>query len=305
MSLADRIPSAATPKDKTLLGGIHGYHVALFTAWVLIAGYFLYRGWSYYRLPLQARPFAEGYATFKPGGAIGLNLGILGTLMMAVGVLTYVVRKRVRRFSRWGKLRNWLSFHIFLCTLGPFLVLLHTSFKVNGLVAISFLSMVVVVISGLTGRFLYARVPKTINGQVRTLKALREERETLLEAVAGEIGLPEAHLETLFPPLVRTEVTGFGHAFRVAVQYGLDKRKRKQWIVQQAEALGIAPVHHKTFTRLVRDEIRLERHIALLTPFQKLFSYWHAVHIPLTIVMGVVVLLHIGVAIAFGYVIEF
>ena len=293
------------PGRKTAQGGIHPYHVVLFTLWILVAGYFLAQGWSYYRLPLQERPFAEGYDTFKPGGSVGLNLGTLGTLLMVIGVLTYSVRKRVRRFNKLGRLRNWLSFHIFVCSLGPFLVLLHTSFKVNGIVAISFLSMVIVVLSGITGRFLYVRIPRSINGQVRSLLALHEEREALLSKIQAESHLPADAMASLFPPIEHRRIRGFGPAVRAAFEYALDKRNRKKWIVEKAREFSVAPELQNAFVDSYREQVRLERHIVLLTPFQKLFRHWITMHVPLTIIMGIIVLLHIGVAIAFGYVLDF
>ena len=280
-------------------------HFVLFTVWVLIAGYFLATGWSYYALPLQERPFNEAYNTYKPGGSIGINLGVWGTLCMAFGILTYSVRKRVRRFKKVGKLRDWLSFHIFLCTLGPFLVLLHTSFKVNGIVAISFVSMVIVVISGLTGRYLYAHVPKTLNGQRRSLKALTEERTQILDALHNETGIPQDKLDQLFPPDRISQVQGIWAALKASISYRFDKRNSKKWILAQAQYHNISPETQNAFIQLMRAQLRLEQQIALLTPFQRLFSKWITLHVPITIIMWIIVLIHIGVAFAFGYIVTF
>ena len=48
--------------------------------------------------------------------------------------------------------KHWLEFHIFLCTVGPLLVLYHTAFKFGGIVSVSFWSMVLVVLSGVAGK---------------------------------------------------------------------------------------------------------------------------------------------------------
>ncbi|MEJ2594035.1 MAG: hypothetical protein P8100_02645 [bacterium] len=112
-------------------------------------------GKTYYRTPLEERFYHEDHTELKPSGIIGHGLGIAGSFFMLVGVGSYMVRKRMKRFSRLGKLKHWLEFHIFLCTLGPILVLFHTSFKFGGLVAISFWSMVAVFASGVIGRFIY------------------------------------------------------------------------------------------------------------------------------------------------------
>ncbi len=55
---------------------------------------------------------------------------------------------RVSVLGRLGKLKHWLQVHIFFCTMGPFLILLHSAFRVGGIVAIAFWSMALVVGSG-------------------------------------------------------------------------------------------------------------------------------------------------------------
>jgi hypothetical protein len=105
----------------------------------------------------------------KPSGVLGHGFGIIGSLMIVIGVVTYMTRKRYRFLSRLGILKHWLEFHIFLCTLGPVLVLFHTAYKFGGLVAISFWSMVAVFLSGIAGRFIYLQIPRTIEGQELSL----------------------------------------------------------------------------------------------------------------------------------------
>ena len=43
---------------------------------------------------------------------------------------------------------------------GPYMVLLHTAMRFNGLAGLTMLLTVVVVASGLVGRYLYTRVPR-------------------------------------------------------------------------------------------------------------------------------------------------
>jgi hypothetical protein len=40
---------------------------------------------------------------------------------------------------------------------------------------------------------------------------------------------------------------------------------------------------------------------AINRPFQKLFGYWHLLHLPLATVLMVVTVVHVGVAFACGY----
>ena len=96
----------------------------LYALWIAIGSLPLLEGIAYYLAPHTERPYLELHELYKPSGLIGQGLGITGTLMMMVGVFGYMLRKRWRVLHRFGKLRDWLTFHIFLCTLGPFLILL-------------------------------------------------------------------------------------------------------------------------------------------------------------------------------------
>ena len=78
---------------------------------------------------------------------------------------------------------------------GPILVTLHTSFKFNGLVSVAFWSMALVVISGFVGRYLYVRIPKTLNGSFLGMEAIRARVRELGEALWARSDLPLPQLE--------------------------------------------------------------------------------------------------------------
>jgi hypothetical protein len=59
---------------------------------------------------------------------------------------------------------TWLKFHIFTGIVGPFLVLLHSSWKFNGLAGATLLLTGVIVLSGFIGRYIYTRIPRTADG---------------------------------------------------------------------------------------------------------------------------------------------
>jgi hypothetical protein len=105
---------------------------------------------------------------------MGHGLGIIGSALMIIGVFTYMARKRQRSLMRLGVLKHWLEFHIFMCSLGPIMVLFHTAFKFGGLVAISFWSMVAVFLSGIIGRFIYIQIPRTIEGRELSLSEVKD-----------------------------------------------------------------------------------------------------------------------------------
>jgi hypothetical protein len=95
----------------------------------------------------------------------GHGLGILGFVLMLMTETLYSIRKRTRS-ARWGRMSRWLQFHIFTGLVGPYMVLLHTSWKFNGLAGVTTLLTVIIVISGFVGRYIYTRIPRTADGNV-------------------------------------------------------------------------------------------------------------------------------------------
>lgn len=93
----------------------------------------------------------------------GHGIGIFGFILMLMTETLYSLRKRSRSV-KWGRMSNWLQFHIFTGLVGPYMVLLHTSWKFNGLAAVSTLFTVIIVISGFIGRYIFTRIPRTLDG---------------------------------------------------------------------------------------------------------------------------------------------
>ncbi len=91
------------------------------------------------------------------GELFGHTIGIIGFILMLLTETLYSLRKRTRS-ANWGRMSSWLQFHIFTGLVGPYMVLLHTSWKFNGLAGITTLFTVVIVISGFVGRYIYTRI---------------------------------------------------------------------------------------------------------------------------------------------------
>jgi hypothetical protein len=158
-------------------------HIALITFYSIVTlaalAVLLYVGRTFYSLPIEERFFHPMYDLLKPSGYLGHGFGIAGTLLILIGLFSYMARKHIRIFWSWGLLKHWLELHIFLCTLGTLLVLFHTTFKFGGLVSIGFWSLMIVWFSGLVGRFLYIQIPRTIEGKEMTMLEVQEKIDNL------------------------------------------------------------------------------------------------------------------------------
>jgi hypothetical protein len=168
----------------------------LYVAGLGACAYFLATGIDYYLTPVEGRARHPHYWTLKPGGTLGLRFGMAGLAMMTVMHL-YSVRKRLRPLRRLGALARWLDLHILMGILGPLFVVLHSSFKVGGLVAISFWSMVAVALSGVFGRYLYLKIPRARTGEELTLADVEKADREMTQRLREEFGADAAFLEKL------------------------------------------------------------------------------------------------------------
>ena len=107
--------------------------------------------------------YSQASAFPTASSLIGHGVGIAGFVLMLMTATLYSLRK-LRNDARWGSTAAWLKFHMVTGLVGPYMVLLHTAMKFNGLAGLAMLLTVVVVVSGLVGRYLYTRVPRTAEG---------------------------------------------------------------------------------------------------------------------------------------------
>ena len=260
---------------------------------IVVTIYLFYKGLPYYNTTVEERFYHPDHKSLKPSGPVGHGMGIVGTLMMMIGVFGYQARKYMRALSRVWVLKHWLEFHIFLCTLGPILVLFHTSFKFGGLVSISFWSMVAVVASGVVGRFIYLQIPRTIQGRELSLNEIRGMQSELTDKLQGELST-----EKMTEILAMTKREG--EAKGMIAQYLADWTLKNS-IKSQLKNSGLRNKRLKNVMALVSSELNMNRKIERLQVMQKLFNYWHVIHLPFAIIMLVIMLIHVGVTVAFGY----
>jgi len=261
-------------------------------------------GAGFYTTPLEDRPFHPQYSTLKPTGLLGQGYGIIGSLMITVGVIMYSSRKRWRAMASLGRIKYWLECHIFLCLLGPMLVLYHTTFKFGGLVAVSFWSMTAVVLSGVIGRYFYIQIPKGMYGNDLSSRELLAENEKIAETLRRQFGLDADLLKLIDSAALPSKPVaemGLMEVLSFFIVNDLTRRSRLRTLFEKLQRRGLRGQVLTRIRAMASRRIIMTRRIAFLQQFIKIFHYWHVVHLPFSIVMFVILSIHVGVAIAFGY----
>lgn len=272
---------------------IHVIYIMIMVAIVVaVTIYIGNSGFSYYKLPLEERYYHPDYEWFKPSGLFGHGIGIIGTLMIIVGVVVYILSKKYGFLTKLIRLKYLLEFHIFLCTLGPILVLYHTTFKFGGIVSIAFWSMVAVVLSGVVGRFIYIRIPRNIAGKDLSFAEIKVIQNNMIEELKSM-------------ELNSSELVELIEKYEPATGSGFSKWNQNKSYLRQVKTLiykqSIDKSQKQKIRQIVKDQMSLMGKVAGLQQMQKLFKYWHVAHKPFALIMLVVVTIHVIVTLLFGY----
>jgi hypothetical protein len=254
-------------------------------------------GRDYYLAPAFRKARHPLNPILRQSGSTGHLFGIIGVFFMVL-LLLYSVRKRFRFASKWGSLNVWLSAHIFLGIAGPALVLFHTVFKFSGIVSIAFWSMVLVVISGVVGKYIFALIPRSLSGM--ELNRIELEAEEIGLTFEMRKILPASHpfwqqVTGIENESVRPSRLEHLHLLYEPVQ--LRRRLRRAL----AEPSGLDRGQKNAVIRLVVKRHMIHHQAQLVQQTLRILHYWHLVHQPFVIIMFLVLLVHIGIAVSMGY----
>lgn len=296
MNIAVEAQKPKTDKFKVFLRGL--YIVSF-----IIYFFYLFEGLNYYQIPLIERPHHEDYRNLRPAGMRGQGFGVLGSAMMLF-MLLYSLRKRTRIFGEWGSLSRWLDIHIYFGIMGPLFIILHTSFKVSGLVAVSFWSMIAVASSGIVGRYLYLQIPRNQRGDELSLQEIADTDKHFSKELFETLGLDRERLKRmdalvrqfagqqkgLFAMFSRSMIDDIFRYFKI--------RKLQKVFVQE---LSLEEPYLRRAVLTAWRKIKLQRRVMMLNQVQRFFHYWHVFHKPFAIIMYLIMFVHIGVAVWLGY----
>lgn len=280
---------------------VHAAVLAVFSiAVAVLVGWTVWNGWDYFTTGLAERPHHPDFRDFRAAGHVGHGLGILGSLMIVL-LLLYSLRKRMRALQRAGDLRIWLRYHIFLGVAGPILITLHTAFKVGGLVSVSYWSMVAVALSGFFGRYLYQQIPRNVLGETLDVAEIEARNEALLLELSTTHNMDD-RAATILEDLALRKLEHRAAPMALLMLPFLNAmlvRQLQRWSLRHTDGDRAAAV------RLAKDWVLQTRRLRLFHLIRDLFHYWHVFHKPFAFIMIFVMIVHVAVAVALGYVWEF
>ncbi len=241
----------------------------------------------------------DNYLTAESGA--GYILGIVGGSLMLLLVL-YPVGKKSAAFTRLVPMRFWFWLHMVLGIIGPVMILFHANFHVGSLNStVALVSMLLVAGSGLFGRYFYRHIHHGLYGQRITFQELRQEAETKYSELSLIYEMDEKvnKRRSVMEERALQNYTGITVSVLHALSLAIDSRllhyriRRLLKSPETSSALKTDPEKNKLIIGFVERYTRSLRRIAAFRIFERLFSVWHILHLPLFIMMIITAIVHI------------
>jgi hypothetical protein len=254
--------------------------------------------WAGYQLPLHRH--------LSPERGLGYVLGIVGGSAMLL-LLVYPLRKRARWTSAIGSVKGWFRLHMFLGIAGPLCILYHANFSLGAINSNAALfAMVIVSASGVVGRYFYIRIHAGLYGHRTTLVELQAAAESLRSKVAGAAFIPNllddldaaeqritqrspAPMRVLMRPLSVPARTWFERR-RLTRRAAAELRA----IAARSRVISERQAHfQQAVSRYISRRLRATRQVAEFQAYERLFSLWHVLHLPLFLLLLIAGVAHV------------
>lgn len=235
------------------------------------------------------------YFQYTAASPLGYWLGVAGGLTMLV-VFLYPLRKRLAFMRGWGAARYWFAVHMVCGIVGPLVVLVHSGYHVGSINAgVALTCMLLVAGSGILGRFIYLRIHHGLSGAHYSLRELQERVGASSSEVHSRLAFAP-DVETLLHQFhgaaterARSVAAGWWRFFSLSWQArALGRRCRKELLIAlkaRAAAAGWTEAQYRRALvksqRLVSDYLDAVVRAAQFNAYERLFSLWHVLHVPL------------------------
>jgi hypothetical protein len=247
------------------------------------------------------------YLNYKSGSTLGYNIGLAGGVSLLV-ILLYPLRKRLRFMHAWGAAKGWFAVHMTCGIFGPFLILVHSKFHIGSINAgVALTSMLLVAASGIVGRFIYVRIHHGLYGTRMTLAQLQAE----VGLNSGEVRSKLSFAPRVEQWLREFEATAVGRPSNVVhgMWRFLTLGTRARWVRFRCtrEFSRVYRMHAQAFNwdaarqrrhlaggkAFIADFLSGAQRVAQFSRYERLFSLWHVLHVPLVWMMVLSAIAHV------------
>lgn len=258
-------------------------------------------GLGYYTASAGERLRSPLHAWLKPSGYIGQTAGMVAFLLFLF-LWLYPLRKKFRFLAFTGSLGRWLDVHIVAGLAVPWIAAIHASFRFDGLIGLGYLAMLTVSFSGLIGKYLYTRIPRSRNGIELQRTEIENRRKAMVSEISRITGMTREAVGDLLRKAVGTggPLNLLGLISGDLARWKAARSIRKRLRDSSAGRASLDKATLSTAVSLARREIALRQQFRMLDVTHRLFRYWHVAHRPVAITALLAVTIHVAVVVALG-----
>lgn len=230
----------------------------------------------------------------------GYALGIVGGSLMLL-VLLYPLSKRLSLLSRMVPVRYWFGIHMLFGIIGPVLILFHSNFHFGSTnSSFALISMLLVAGSGLIGRYIYTHIHHGLYGKRITLNELKQELETENTELLYIYKL-NSNLNKMMSAMeskALQQYTGILKSLLHSITLTYDAQRLQSKFKHllnssQNDSLSTTLPDSTVAKEFIKRYTATLRNIVAFRIYERLFSLWHILHLPLFIMMIITAVIHI------------
>lgn len=250
----------------------------------------------------------SGDEEITPDSGLGYWLGIVGGLMM-LSLFYYSWRKRTKARAALGAVPTVFRLHMIMGVLGPILVLYHCNFSLGALNSnVALITMLLVVASGVVGRYFYGKIHMGLYGRKAAAKEILQDLKTLREKFSAQSHIADPlfdELDEFGRDILAKNAANAVDSLLFGAKLVIRTRILRARLHRQVRSLVAADSLRKSDGWLQRwrrtnevDEVVTVYFNALLKAvelrfYERLFSLWHVLHLPLLFLMVLAALVHV------------
>jgi len=235
----------------------------------------------------------------RSSSLLGHSIGIVGFAMMLGAEVLYTWRKQTRRHV-WGRTRWWLEMHVFIGLVGPYLVLLHSAWQLNGLAGAAMLLTILMVATGFMTRYIYTAVPHTVEG----VEMAKRDVDVQLRAVEVEVegwgAENPAKIAAMGQRLAALSAPTPGSDTLTVMTHSLLHWNYLRELRTELRRLDAGQEQTRALGLLLEQRYRLQMQMNTLSTTRRMLSLFRAAHVVVGAVLFVFAFFHIGAALYYA-----
>jgi hypothetical protein len=196
----------------------------------------------------------------------------------------------------------------------PVFITFHSAFKFSGIAGVAYWIMIVVLLSGVVGRYIYAQIPRNLNSAELSLREAQEQSLRLTTQlkntgilssrdIDGLLHLPdfkEVASASVIGALCRMLLFDLGFPLRVwRLRQKMLWSERRWWSL-----VGLSRGQNAVLERAIsmaREQTLLAKKILFLSKSHRMLHLWHIIHRPFSYSFAVLALIHVVLMLMLGY----